>query len=268
MKKAAHILFMLFVMTMIMTSAVFAQNDIYVLPDSTTTYGVAFGRGLPRYTLVMDGATGRIYRLGASYASTFSISTSANKKKINVIQSELDNAEFDASAITTGTFDDDRIAESNVTQHEAALSIGWDQLTSVDIQYADISPLNDSISPLFTNVREYLPFMKEIGVTDTSLVLTTASLSATYGDVLHINTTDTCTIYLGDTSTFNILAGKVVSVFRKGTGDVQIRPSGTATIIGTSDANGRFYIDKRYQFVAFYREEGTNNFIVYGALKQ
>src|SRR5690606_35127353 len=37
----------------------------------------------------------------------------------------------DVGQFTSGTFDDARIAESNVTQHQAALSIGWSQLTDV-----------------------------------------------------------------------------------------------------------------------------------------
>lgn len=37
----------------------------------------------------------------------------------------------DVAGFTAGTFADERIAESNVTQHEAALSIGFDQLEGV-----------------------------------------------------------------------------------------------------------------------------------------
>ena len=38
---------------------------------------------------------------------------------------------LDASKITSGTFADGRIAASNVTQHQGALSIGWSQLTGL-----------------------------------------------------------------------------------------------------------------------------------------
>lgn len=37
----------------------------------------------------------------------------------------------DASQVTSGTFADARVAESNVTQHEGALQIDWTQLTSI-----------------------------------------------------------------------------------------------------------------------------------------
>lgn len=42
---------------------------------------------------------------------------------------------IDASQVTSGEFDDARIAESSVTQHEAALDIDWPQLTSVPSEF-------------------------------------------------------------------------------------------------------------------------------------
>lgn len=48
------------------------------------------------------------------------------------LQSAIDATQA-ASNITSGTFDDARIAESSVTQHEAALSIGVSQITGLDL---------------------------------------------------------------------------------------------------------------------------------------
>lgn len=50
---------------------------------------------------------------------------------VNTILAAGDIPNLDASKITSGTFGDARIAQSNVTQHQAALSIAWSQLTSV-----------------------------------------------------------------------------------------------------------------------------------------
>lgn len=53
--------------------------------------------------------------------------------------------DISTSQVTSGSFADARIAESNVTQHEAALSIGYSQLTSVPLGLANgIAPLDGS----------------------------------------------------------------------------------------------------------------------------
>ena len=49
---------------------------------------------------------------------------------------EGDIPALSAAKITSGTFGDARIAASNVTQHQAALSIGWAQLTGVPPTFA------------------------------------------------------------------------------------------------------------------------------------
>jgi hypothetical protein len=43
----------------------------------------------------------------------------------------LQNVTANTSILTAGSLDDGRVGQSNVTQHEAALSIGWGQLTSL-----------------------------------------------------------------------------------------------------------------------------------------
>lgn len=50
---------------------------------------------------------------------------------VNTLLAAGDIPNLDASKITSGTFADGRVAQSNVTQHQAALSIGWGQLTGV-----------------------------------------------------------------------------------------------------------------------------------------
>lgn len=49
---------------------------------------------------------------------------------------------FSASQITSGTFADARVAQSNVTQHEAALEIDWSQLTSIPSTFAPANHLS------------------------------------------------------------------------------------------------------------------------------
>ena len=53
-----------------------------------------------------------------------------------------------AGDVTTGTFGDARIAETNVTQHQAALSIGWSQLTSIPTDVSNIAALLGAKAPL------------------------------------------------------------------------------------------------------------------------
>ena len=72
-------------------------------------------------------------------ATTYGGITEANlvdKNAAETIAAEWDfttNPKIDAAGIDTGTFADGRIAESNVTQHEAALSIASSQLTGLQL---------------------------------------------------------------------------------------------------------------------------------------
>lgn len=51
---------------------------------------------------------------------------------------------IDASQVSTGTFVDARIAESNVTQHEDALEIDWTQLLSIPSEFTPEDHLTHS----------------------------------------------------------------------------------------------------------------------------
>jgi hypothetical protein len=57
-----------------------------------------------------------------------------------------------AADIVSGTFADARIAASNVTQHQAALSIGWSQLTSVPTTLAGYG-VDDDVAALIAAIE-------------------------------------------------------------------------------------------------------------------
>lgn len=220
------------------------QTSVWAIGDSTTTFGAAFNRGLPRWSIVLERSTGRMYTLTASTASTATLATAA-KRKLNIILSELASATWDASDIVSGQFDDARIASSSVTQHEGDLSIDYNQLT---------------------NIPQTTLFQKTI--TDTAYNLTLADIPSVNANMVTVNSNDLVTIYLRDTATFNVPDGKVFNVLRQGAGDVQIKAGGTATILSVTDLLGRCYIRKRYQSVSIYRQKGTNNYIVLGGIKE
>lgn len=96
-----------------------------------------------------------------------------------------------ASNLTTGTLADARVAESNVTQHEAALAINSSQVTS------DFKNDNSSFS---VN-------------------------SADAGDVIEVDSASTVTITVGSNALGG--AGKVAVFLRRGAGTVTFSASGT-----------------------------------------
>lgn len=59
----------------------------------------------------------------------------------------LQNVTANAAILTAGTLDDARVAESNVVQHQAALSIGWGQITGAP-DYLDQAAADLLYSPL------------------------------------------------------------------------------------------------------------------------
>ena len=78
--------------------------------------------------------------LNATDLGTFTGSTATDNSNIKTVLQDLETAvegKADTSHthattdITSGTFADARIAQTNVTQHEGALSVDWTQLTSV-----------------------------------------------------------------------------------------------------------------------------------------
>ncbi len=99
-----------------------------------------------RFVLAANGTTGYVGRLLVeadisdlgSYAAASHTHTTSDITDLSsytgfdaryYTESEVDALTWNANDITAGTFADARIAESNVTQHQAALSIGQSQIT-------------------------------------------------------------------------------------------------------------------------------------------
>ena len=102
--------------------------------------------------------------------------------KLDLTGATLDVGSLDASDVTTGTFADARIAASNVTQHQASLTIAQSQVTNLTTDLAAKAPL---ASPALTGTPTA---PTATGGTSTTQIATTAFVanavaSAGGGDV-------------------------------------------------------------------------------------
>lgn len=122
------------------------------------TDGSALLTRLPTATLLFDFTT-KSYDLDADRDSLFDgrIDTALNAS--GVLQTNIANESqipsLSTAKITSGTFADARIASSNVTQHEASLSLGGSQITSGTVAAARIDslPASQITSGTFADAR-------------------------------------------------------------------------------------------------------------------
>jgi len=100
----------------------------------------------------------------------------------NIVLSTISSGDvpnLDTAKITTGTFADARIAQSNVTQHQAALSIAWSQLTSVPSSFTPAAHTLDSHSNVTITSNSSGEILKWNGTAWINNTLAEAGISAT-----------------------------------------------------------------------------------------
>lgn len=81
-------------------------------------------------------------------------SADTNKPKEAALSSLGSSHTHDAAAITSGTFDNARVAQSNVTQHQAALSITESQIS--DLTHTDANAIHGNVAGEISVVTEKL----------------------------------------------------------------------------------------------------------------
>lgn len=75
--------------------------------------------------------TESVYRdTGSSWELVLEGDSDVSWSEISEKPTEFDPSDHDANKVTSGTFDNARISESSVTQHESALSIDWSQIVN------------------------------------------------------------------------------------------------------------------------------------------
>lgn len=111
------------------TSNYLRGDGTWVTPPDTNYYlsGLSFVAGT--LTATVSGTTNPSVSLDGRYSLLGHTHTEADITDLG--DYALSSHAHDASDITSGTFSNSLVAQSNVTQHQAALSIGWSQLTSV-----------------------------------------------------------------------------------------------------------------------------------------
>jgi hypothetical protein len=109
------------------------------LPTTIAGYGIVLTaadvNGALGYTAADNAALGGYQPLDGDLSAIAALGTTGVVKRTGtntwsagpLVAADIPN--LDTAKVTTGTFADARIAQSNVTQHQAALAIGWGQLT-------------------------------------------------------------------------------------------------------------------------------------------
>lgn len=130
-----------------------------------------------------------------------------------------------ASDITSGTFADARISETSVTQHEAALSVDWTQLTSVPTTFTPSAHTHTTSD--ITNLSSYTGF--------DARYYTETEADSLFAPISHTHTTSDIT----DLSSYTGFDSRYVEV----TGDTMTGPLTVQSNVFIESPSARLYFD-------------------------